>query len=258
MKMTAGALLSAGVWPGLLRGQDAAAPDFDFICANDLHYIDDQDLPFLQTMVRKMKESSPKAQLLVVVGDLIENGKPEQHAAIRDILKTVGLPTKVVLGNHDWTTQTDRKSFDEHFPDSVNYTFEQNGWQFVGLDSSFGLEWQNTAIQPHTLNWLDENLPKLDKKRPMIVFTHFPLGEGVQYRVTNADPFLERFKDYNVRAIFNGHFHGLTEHAKGEFIITTDRCCANRRDNHDGSTEKGFFACRTRGGKVEREFIRVA
>lgn len=257
MKASAASLIAAGIWPGALRAQDATAPDFDFICCNDLHYIDPTDLPFLESAVKKMKEASPNAKLALVVGDLCEKGTPAELDGMKAILKALNLPYHVVIGNHDWTTQTDRKAYEERYPNSINYTFEQNGWQFVGLDSSQGVDWQNTAIQKPTLDWLDQNLPKLDKRRPMIVFTHFPLGQGVRYQVTNSAVFLDRFKEFNVRAIFNGHFHGYTEQKQGDWLITTNRCCARQRDNHDGTKDKGFFACKTRDGKVLREFIRV-
>ena len=39
LRLSAGALLSLGVWPGRLRGADAPAThdDFTFIAVNDLH-----------------------------------------------------------------------------------------------------------------------------------------------------------------------------------------------------------------------------
>lgn len=258
LKASASTLIAAGLWPGALQAQDAAAPDFDFICANDLHFIDPSDIPFLQNTVTKMKQASPNAKVVLVAGDLCENGTPVQLDGMKEILKTIGLPYHVVMGNHDWTTQTDRKAYEERYPNSINYTFEQYGWQILALDSSQGVDWQNTAIQKPTLDWLDENLPKLDKRRPMIVFTHFPLGEGVQYRVTNPDAMLDRLKPFNLRAIFNGHFHGYTERTRGDWLITTNRCCARQRENHDGTKEKGFFACKARDGKIIREFVQVA
>lgn len=258
MRMSAGALLSAGLWPGALAAQDAKAEDFTFIEVNDLHYIDPKCVPFFEKVVTKMKAVGADSKLLLVVGDTCENGTPAQLNGMKDILKTVGMTTKVVIGNHDWTTQTDRKAYEEAWPGSINYTFEHAGWQFIGLDSSDGVKYQQTSVLKPTLDWLDENLPKLDKKRPMIVFTHFPLGEGVQYQLKNSNEFLARFMDYNLSGIFNGHYHSLTQKPRSDYIISTDRCCAYRRDNHDNSVEKGFFLCKTKDGKLTREFIEVS
>jgi hypothetical protein len=38
-------------------------------------------------------------------------------------------------------------------------------------------------------------------------------------------------------------------------IITTDRCCARVRKNHDGSPEKGWFVCQAVNGEIKRRFV---
>ena len=261
MRVSAGVLLAAGMWPGVLAAEDAAAGEFDFIAVNDLHYWDEKCVPFFEKMVVKMKEAVPKSKLLLVSGDLCEQGKSEQHTGIRDLLKTVGMEVRVVCGNHDWvkgdeSRKDERKAYEEIWPGSLNYTFDHDSWQIVGLDSSDGAK-SNVEILKPTFDWLDENLPKLDRKRPMIVMTHFPMGILTPQRPKNADDLLDRFRDFNLRAVFCGHYHGFTERPRGNATITTNRCCSFRRDNHDKSKEKGFFACKTRDGKVVREFVEV-
>ena len=44
---------------------------------------------------------------------------------------------------------------------------------------------------------------------PML--THFPLGEGVKMRPKNADDLLKRFLEFNLRAVYSGHYHSFTE-----------------------------------------------
>ena len=100
-------------------------------------------------------------------------------------------------------------------------------------------------------------MPKLDRKRPTIVFTHFPLGPIHISRPANAAQVLERFKAYNLRAVFAGHFHALTVRHVRDVVLTTNRCCALRRGNHDGSKQKGYFLCHAQDGKVSYQFIEV-
>src|SRR5206468_6314048 len=57
--------------------------------------------------------------------------------------------------------------------------------------------------------------------------------------------------------LFNGHFHGFTESKAGSTILTTNRCCAISRKNHDGTKEKGYFLCAAKEGRIERKFIEV-
>jgi hypothetical protein len=81
------------------------------------------------------------------------------------------------------------------------------------------------------------------------------LGDSVWARPLNADDLLERCYGLNLQAVFCGHFHGFTERPFRHSIITTDRCCARVRKNHDGSPEKGWFVCQAINGEIKRSFI---
>jgi hypothetical protein len=151
----------------------------------------------------------------------------------------------------------DRRAYETLFPRQINYWFEHRGWQFVGLDTSQGLRYEKTVIQDPTFWWIDSHRSKLDPRKPTVIFTHFPMGATVQYRPSNADALLERFKPINLQAVFCGHFHGFTERRVGDVVLTTDRCCALKRGNHDGTKEKGYFLCTAKDGKIAREFVQV-
>jgi calcineurin-like phosphoesterase family protein len=231
--------------------------DLSFVCVNDLHYSAKTEAPFFRKMVDKMKAVEPKPKLLMVVGDLVEKGTAAEFEALKEILAESGMTLRVVVGNHDWASNTDRKAFEEAFPNSLDYSFELNGWQWVCLDSTNGINLAN-QIQKATFDWLDANLDKLDKKKPMILVTHYPLGPGVRNRSGNAEALLKRFKDYNLKASFNGHYHAFTETKYNDVVITTGRCCSVKAGNHDNSKEKGFFACVAKqDGALERKFVAV-
>lgn len=257
LRFSAGSLLAAGWWPGSLRAADAPAGEFHFIAVNDLHSLDKKCIPWFEKVIKQMKDHSEKIDFILISGDQANDGKVEQQAAIRDLFKTLDKPFYTTVGNHDWASMTDRKGYDEIFPDRLNYQFEHQSWQFVALDTSEGTKSTGTKIQPHTIKYLDDTLPKLDKKRPTVVFTHFPLGEKVNMRPTNADDVLKRFQDFNLKAIYSGHFHGFTEKKSGEAILTTNKCCAFARGNHDGTKEKGYFLCKAKDDKIERTFVEV-
>jgi hypothetical protein len=255
LRWSAGSLLAAGLWPGALRAREADHPgDFRFLVINDLHYLDKRCGPWFERLIKQIQALPHTLDFCLLVGDLAENGKTEQLAPVRDHFKGLKMPVHVVVGNHDYQTHDDRKPFEELFPRSINYHFEHQGWQFVGLDSSHGMR-PKVAVQEPTLRWLNDTLPKLDKKRPTVIFTHFPLGPLVVYRATNADEVLARFKEFNLQAVYNGHFHGFTERKLGSTILTTNRCCAFSKNNHDGTKEKGFFLCHAKEGKIARTFI---
>lgn len=76
-------------------------------------------------------------------------------------------------------------------------------------------------------------------------------------RPLNADALLTRLLEFNLVAVFDGHFHGFTERVVGRTVLTTNRCCAISRDNHDGTKEKGYFLCTASAGGIQREFVEV-
>lgn len=249
-------LLAAGLWPGRLSARDTAG-DFHFIAVNDLHYLNDRCNPWFEKVVKQIAGHREKIEFCLVVGDLVHNGKPEEFAPIRDYLKKLPMPFHVVIGNHDYRTQEDRKPYEATFPDRINYRFDHGGWQFLGIDSSDGQKYKDVAASKTTLQWLDDTLPKLDKKKPTVLFTHFPLGPLVPSRLTNAEDVMARFKEFNLQAVFDGHFHGFTERKIGTTILTTNKCCAFSVNNHDGTKEKGYFLCRAKDGTIERQFVEV-
>lgn len=251
--LSAGTLLAAGLWPGHALAKSGGA--FRFAVINDLHYIDAACGKWLAAVMARIKAEKP--DFCLVAGDLTEHGQQEHLEGVRAVLERLGLPYHVVVGNHDYTTHTDRAPYEDVFPNQLNYFFEHKGWQFVGLDTSEGTRYQDTRIQPATLRWVDEQIGELNRKRPTLIFTHFPLGPGVQYRPLNADELLEKFVDLNVRAVFSGHFHGFTERRLHNAIFTTNRCCALKRNNHDKTSEKGFFVCEANDGHVLRSFVQV-
>ena len=258
LQNSAAAALTLGLWPGCARfGGNGRGGDFTFIEMNDTHFSSAKCPEFFARVTASIQSHTPKPELCLMVGDLAEHGTAAELGGMRDVLRGLGIPWHAVIGNHDYGAQSSRATWNALFPKSLNYHFEHRGWNFVGLDSSEGLKYQNTSIQPGTLGWLEDNLRKLNQRQPTVLFTHFPLGPSTTYRPQNADALLERFQDFNVVAVFNGHFHGFTERFIRQAVFTTNQCCSIARGNHDQTTEKGYFLCRARDGHVERQFVEV-
>jgi 3',5'-cyclic AMP phosphodiesterase CpdA len=257
LRRSPAALLAAGLWPGSLAAGDKDAAAFSFLVVNDLHSLNKNCAPWFEKVVKQMAGHAEKPVFLFIAGDLAEDGAPSELGQVKEIFAGLKLPVYVVPGNHDFTKKVERTAYDDLFPDRLNYAFDHGGWQFVALDTTEGTKFQNTMIGDATLKWLDANLPKLDKKKPLVVVTHFPLGEGVRMRPKNADDVLKRLTDFNLRAVYGGHYHGFTEKKVGDAVLTTNKCCAFSKGNHDGTKEKGYFLVTSKEGKLERRFVEV-
>ena len=256
LRTGASALLAAGVWPGTLAARDRKPGEaFSFLVVNDTHYLDQRCGPWLEKAVRQMKATPDGIDFCLMLGDLGEHGRESQIDSLIQIFKGLDRTVYYVIGNHDYVTQTDRTPFESLVTRRLNYTFEYGGWQFVGLDTSAGQDSRNTSIGRSTLLWLDAELPKLDKKMPLVIFTHFPLGPLVPGRPKNAKELLERFKEFNLQAIYNGHFHAFTERQVHGALLTTNRCCSHSHANHDGDKKKGYFLCQAKDGHIKRTFV---
>jgi predicted phosphodiesterase len=251
-RLGTGALLTLGLWPGTLRGAQSSA-SFRFIVVNDTHYMTPECGAWMEGAVRQMKAEN--AEFCLHAGDLVDKGDREGLESVREIFSQLGVPFYPVIGNHDYLTQSDRQNYEKAFPKRLNYGWTHQDWQFVALDSSDGLRFEKTSVQPDTFAWIDDNLPNLRKERPTVILTHFPLGEAVNYRPSNADWLLDQFREFNLKAVFSGHFHGFTEREAGQTVLTTNRCCALKRDNHDGTKEKGYFVCAVKDGEINRRFV---
>jgi hypothetical protein len=231
---------------------------FWFLVVNDVHYVDEAGLPWLEGAFRQLRSHPERPEFCLLLGDLVESASERSLTTVRHLVDHLGMPVHVTAGNHDWSSDTDRRLFDTFFPEAKNHWFEHRGWQFVVLDSSAGNVYEKVAIPDASLAWLDRTRPQLKADRPTVLCTHFPQGPDVRYRSTNAEDLLARCKGLNLRAVFSGHYHGLTERRLGDVVLTTNRCCSTTRKNHDGSPEKGYFLCHASPtGELTRRFVAV-
>jgi len=258
IRLGAGAILAAGLWPGRLRAADnGLGGSFTFAALNDMHFLSPRCPEWFARVSESIRSQKPRPEFCLAVGDFGEKGAQSELGPMRDVFQDLPMDYYAVIGNHDYSTDTDRSVWEKLFPQRINYQFRHRDWQFIGLDSTQGTKYEKTNIPSDTLNWLDSNLPRLDRTRPTVLFTHFPLGAGVMMRPLNADELLARFKDFNLVAVLNGHFHGYTEKVINHATVTTNRCCSISRDNHDNSREKGYFLCTAKDGSIQRQFIEV-
>jgi hypothetical protein len=246
-------LALAGLGVGTACAQEQ--PAFGFIALNDTHYRDEKCAQYFEKAFGWIREHA-QYDFALVCGDLATAGKAEELQAMQAALELLGKPCHPVMGNHD--ASADNAAWLQAFgPGRANYRFDHQGWTFLGLDTTDGGKSSGVAVGPATIDWLKATLPQIPATAPLVAFTHFPFGELVPLRLTNAAEVLALFAGHNLKHIFSGHFHGLTERKHGEAVLTTGRCLSFSRDNHDGSPQKGFYQCRVTGEALAHEFVEV-
>src|SRR5687768_3126605 len=81
--------VALGLAPGgRVRAADTTTgrePKFSFIAVNDLHFFDEQCMPWFQRVVQQMKESAPSADFCLISGDVSDLGGADALRTVRDI-----------------------------------------------------------------------------------------------------------------------------------------------------------------------------
>jgi hypothetical protein len=244
-------LAAALPWQATLDAQQG----FRFIVVNDLHHGSSECDPFFASLVQQMRAHGT-VDFCIIGGDVADTGKPESFAAIKNAFSQLRVPIYTVPGNHDCDVEKNTRLYSDAFPDRLNYTFRHKDWQFIALDTTDGNKSQGTRISDATLGWLDRTVPTIDRQRPTILFTHFPLAPDVQLASTNANDLLSKLDGVNLRGEFNGHYHARIERRRGDVPLLTNACCSRVRDNHDGSPEEGYLLCTASAdGRLSWEFV---
>ena len=249
-------LLAVGCWPGSLRaGTRREVEEVHFVAANDFHHQSPACDSWFEQLFRQIG-AHPDLAFTVGLGDLADLGLRDSLASIARASGLIGVPFYATPGNHDNAIDGTSDIYAEIFPGRLNYTWAHGGWQFVAIDTTEGKKWNETVVSAGTLAWLDATLPTLDRESPTLLFTHFPLAEGVRMCPLNAEDVLARFVEFNLQGVFSGHFHSQTAETRHDVVLVTNVCCSRVVNNHDGTTRKGYWLCKAkRDGTVERSFV---
>lgn len=190
------------------------------IHVSDLHLtipgvlIEDRDPhEYCRRMIDDINIHHPDANLVVISGDLANQGDLEAYHALKTMLENLTIPFKLMMGNHD-----DRTNFFACFPEQVMPSgFVQSSdfiddAQIICLDT---LQEGQVAgfLCDRRLEWLDY---VLDKEKDLYLFLHhpsFPIGapalDGVRLQ-NSHDLYAILAKHPRVQHIFAGHVHRPT------------------------------------------------
>src|SRR5215472_684239 len=83
LRASAGNLLAAGLWPGVLAAADRDTEEFHFAVVNDTHYRNRADDAWMARLFSQIKGHKEKVAFCLLVGDLSHDGLPMQLGAMR-------------------------------------------------------------------------------------------------------------------------------------------------------------------------------
>ena len=197
-----------------------------------------------------MKASAPTAEFCLLGGDLAENGTSAQLTLIKDAFSALGIPFQVWWAITTTCQPRIGRLMSGSFPSKSTTRLlivagKSLGWIPVKVTKLTRHEYR-----PPLSTGSIKTFPNWASVAPPFSSLISPLGESVWARPLNADDLLQRCYGLNLQAVFCGHFHGFTQRPFQKSIITTDKCCARVRPNHDGTPEKGWFVCQAVSGEL--------
>jgi 3',5'-cyclic-AMP phosphodiesterase len=130
----------------------------------------------LERAVAHLNALSPRPDVTLATGDLVERGEAEEYTRLRAILDRLAMPLYVIPGNHDAREPLVRAFADRgYLPRDggfLQYTVEHWPVRLVALDTLVPGA-PGGRLCAERLAWLDARLSE-DRARPTVVFMHHP------------------------------------------------------------------------------------
>lgn len=129
---------------------------------------------FMEACIQSLLALKPAPDLVVVTGDLVDFGNPDEYAFLRSFLDRIPMPLYLVPGNHDGR-DTMRAAFSDHayLPAEgfLHWVVEDWPVRMIGLDTVVPKQ-SGGAMCAERLEWLDRTLSESD--RPTLILMHHP------------------------------------------------------------------------------------
>ncbi|HVW84442.1 MAG TPA: metallophosphoesterase [Bryobacteraceae bacterium] len=248
----AGAVLAKGLLPPhsfqLIEVAKAATAEspavkFNIAYVSDTHiYTTDLNDRFVRSALKAVDDVNrldPQPDFVLFGGDLAQLGKPAELQLGLQILKEVKAPLKMMVGEHDWYLDLGETWKALFGP--PNYSFDHKGVHFVVLNSVIEKDFwtargMSAEERMHTVAgldngtqsrfevgepqrmWMQQDLAKIDRKTPIVVFSHSPLYK--YYRPWNfwtedADEVQAILKPFQTVTVIHGHTHQVLSNRIG-------------------------------------------
>jgi 3',5'-cyclic AMP phosphodiesterase CpdA len=187
----------------------------------------------VQKAVADVNALDPQPDFVLYGGDLAQLGRADELELGQQLLKDLKAPVRMMVGEHDWYLDmgekwksmfgADRYSFDHkgvHFV-TLNSVVEKDFWTAKGytpeqrMNIVAGLDdgrQSRFEVGEEQRDWLAKDLAKVDKKTPLVVFSHSPLYkyyEPWNFWTDDAEQVQALLKPFATVSVIHGHTHQL-------------------------------------------------
>ena len=170
---------------------------------------------YLERAVAHVLKLDPAPDVVIMTGDLVDKGQPEEYARLRRLIAPLSMPVYVIPGNHD-AREPLRAAFADKgfFPASgfLHYTVDDGPVRLIALDTLVEGKGHG-ALCAERLAWLDARLGERAGKPVMLFMHHPPFACGIDAfdhaRLQEGDVQLAEIvrRHGNVERAVCGHVH---------------------------------------------------
>jgi 3',5'-cyclic AMP phosphodiesterase CpdA len=215
-------------------GGDAA---FRFAYVSDSHlYARGMTHRFARAAIKAVEDVNaldPQPDFVLFGGDLAQLGRADELGLGQQILKELKAPVRMMVGEHDWYLDMGDKWKEMFGPD--HYSFDHKGIHFVVLNSVVEKDfWTAKGYTPEQRmgivaglddnrqspfevgeaqrEWLTQDLAKIDRNTPIVVFSHSPLYKLYKpwnFWTDDAEQVQAILKPFETVSVIHGHTHQL-------------------------------------------------
>jgi len=214
-----------------------AAEAFTFAYISDAHLVvtdEGKRHRFARALTKAVQDANsmnPQPDFILFGGDLAQLGKPDELGMGKEILSDLKAPVKMMVGEHDWYLDMGEK-WQQFFGEST-YSFDHKGVHFVVLNSVIVEDyWTKPKITPmermlamaqldnpdgrpftvgeEQRQWLKDDLVKISKKTPVVVFSHSPLYKlykNWNFWTDDAEEVQKILRRQKSVTVIHGHTH---------------------------------------------------
>lgn len=216
---------------------------FRFAYISDTHMFDKgMTHRFVKAALKAVQDVNaldPQPDFILFGGDLAQLGQPGELNLGKEILSELKAPVRMMVGEHDWFFDMGEK-WQELFG-KPTYSFDHQGAHFITLQSVHEKDfWTARKMTPmermqtvagldnavqsrfevgeEQRKWLADDLAKVSKDTPIVVFSHSPLYKYYRnwnFWTDDAEQVQELLFPFKKVTVIHGHTHQLlTNHIR--------------------------------------------
>lgn len=211
---------------------------FSFVQISDLHLgfdrgVNPNTAATLQDALGHIKAMTDQPAFMIHTGDITHLSKPAQFDTAAELMKTTGLTTYTVPGEHD-ILEEDGKSYLNRYGKGSQgdgwYSFNADGVHFIGLVNVVNLQGNGLGALGHEqLEWLEKDVKGVSASTPVVVFAHVPLWMAYPdwgWGTSDGAQALTYLKKFGSVTVLNGHIHQIMQKVEGHVAFHTARSTA--------------------------------